>query len=192
MRVRARFFITFPPQVSGITWVDPPCKPGALASMPRLVPPILLALSLSSLGCAPGSSSVPGEADSSESERSVRAAVDDFADSERRRDVDAILGFLAPDFYMYADGTRVDYETAAEQIRTTMPSLQRLETTWSDVEVTVLGQKHALVTLVFRDVMTDKKGATTRLRGPTTFVWRLDEGAWRIIYADAVHYPDAP
>lgn len=186
----ARCFITFPLQASRIPWVGLTCKPRAFVPRTWLLPPILLALSLSIPGCAPESSSVGDEGE--ESKKSVRAAVDAFADAERRRDVDAILGFIAPDFYMYADGTRVDYESVVEQIRTTMPSLQRLETTWSSIEVTLLGQNHALVTLVFRDEMTDGKGVTSRLRGPTTFVWRLDEGAWHIIYADAVHYPDAP
>ncbi len=124
-------------------------------------------------------------------EGSVLAAVDAFADAERRRDVEAILDFIAPDFYMYADGARVDYESVAAQIRSTMPALQRFETTWSDVEVTVLARDQAFVSLVFRDIVTDGDGVTTRLRGPTTFVWSLRDGSWRIIYADADHYPDA-
>jgi hypothetical protein len=69
--------------------------------------------------------------------------------------------------------------------------LQRFETTWSDVEVTVLARDQALVSLVFRDRVTDGDGVTTRLRGPTTFVWSLRDGDWLIIYADADHYPDS-
>jgi ketosteroid isomerase-like protein len=118
--------------------------------------------------------------------------VDAFLDAQRRRDPEAILAFLAPEFYMYVDGARSDYETVAAQIRATMPSLQKLETTWSDVEVTVLARDHALVSLVFRDAVTDGAGSTTRLRGPTTLVWRLHQGNWVILYADADHYPDTP
>lgn len=190
--------MTFPPQASRISWAGANCKPRTLVPSTWLVPPLLLALSLGVGGCAPESSSLQDESageepsEEKEVEESVRAAVDGFADAERRRDVDAILEFIAPDFYMYADGTRVDHESVVEQIRTTMPSLQGLETTWSNIEVTLLGQDHALVTLVFRDEMTDANGVTSRLRGPTTFVWRRDESIWRIIYADAVHYPDVP
>jgi ketosteroid isomerase-like protein len=130
------------------------------------------------------------EAERARIEGDVRARVDAFQEAERRRDPDAILAFLAPDFYMYVDGARADYDTVAAQIRSTMPSLQRFETTWSDVEVRALGRDHALVSLVFRDEVTDETGLTTNLRGPTTFVWRLECGDWRILYADADHYPD--
>lgn len=149
------------------------------------------ALALNGMACSPEPASLL-DADRSELERSVRAAMDGFADAERQRDVDAILGFIATDFYMYVDGARVDYETVVDQIRSTMPSLQSFETTWSNIEVTLLAPDHALVTMAFRDVVTDGEGVTTRARGPTTFVWRLRDGLWRIIYADADHYPDVP
>ncbi|HSF16109.1 MAG TPA: nuclear transport factor 2 family protein [Vicinamibacteria bacterium] len=147
-------------------------------------------LVLKGIACSPQPAPL-SDAGPEELERSVRAAVDGFADAERQRDVDAILGFIAPDFYMYVDGARADYETVVDQIRSTMPSLQSFETTWSNVEVTILAPDHALVTMVFQDVVTDGEGVTNRARGPTTFVWRLRDGVWRIIYADADHYPDA-
>lgn len=121
--------------------------------------------------------------------RDVRAAVDAFADSQRRRDADAAIGFLAPDFYMYVDGTRAGYEAVVEQMRTTLPSLQSLETTWSDIELTVLGRDHVLVTLLFEDTITDADGQIMSLRGPTTLLWQRIGDAWRIRYADADHYP---
>jgi uncharacterized protein (TIGR02246 family) len=159
--------------------------------MTRLVGTISSVLTLVSAACAPTPATI-SEAERASIERSVRATVDSFAEAERHRDPDAILELIADDFYMYADGNRVDYESVVDQIRSTMPSLQEFETTWSNIEVTVLARDHALVTLLFRDVMTDGNGVTTRLRGPTTFVWRLRDEAWRLIYADAVHYPDAP
>ena len=69
---------------------------------------------------------------------------------------------------------------------------QRFETTWSDVDVTVLARDQALVSLVFRDALTGGDGVTTRLRGPTTFVWSRRDGDWRIIYADADQLPRPP
>lgn len=146
---------------------------------------------LSAIACAPEGRSISDD-ERDRIESSLRAAVEAFRDAERRRDPEAILAFIAPEFYMYADGARADYETVAAQIRSNMPSLQRFETTWSDVEVTLLGQDHALVSFVFRDAVTDGAGDTTRRQGPTTFVWSFRDGEWRIIYADADHYPDAP
>ena len=156
--------------------------------MSKFLGRLALAFTLSGVGCGAGGSLSDDER--SQIEGKVLVVVDAFAEAERRRDVEAILAFIAPDFYMYADGARVDYETVAAQIRSTMPALQRFETTWSDVEVTVLARDQALVSLVFRDAVTDGDGVTTRLRGPTTFVWSLREGGWRLIYADADHYPD--
>jgi ketosteroid isomerase-like protein len=151
---------------------------------------LLLTVSLASSSAACRSSDdAISEDEGARIERSVRSAVDAFAAAQRERDADAIVGHLAPDFYMYADGTRVDYETVVGQIRSTMPSLQRLETTWSDVEVTVLARDAALVSFVFQDDVTDADGVRARVRGPTSFVWRLREGEWRLVYADADHYP---
>ncbi len=98
---------------------------------------------------------------------------------------------LAPDFYMYVDGGRQGYDSVAAQIRGTMPALQRMEPTWDKVEVSALGPNHALATFTFRDLIVDGSGNRIRLRGPTTLVWRLDETGWKMIYADADHYPDS-
>ncbi len=120
----------------------------------------------------------------------VGAALDAFADAERARDLDAMLSFLDPSFYMYGDGVRVDYDTVVAGMRATIPTLQRFETTWSDIEVNVVAPDYAFVTMIFRDAIPDDAGVTTRARGPNTFVWRRVEGQWRIIYVDADHYPD--
>jgi ketosteroid isomerase-like protein len=120
----------------------------------------------------------------------VQARVDAFADAERRIDVEALLGFLAPDFYMYGDGVRADYASVVEQLRTVLPTLQRFETTWSDVETNVLSRDTAFTTMMFRDAITDADGVTTRMRGPTTMVWKRIDDRWLIAFVDADHYPD--
>ena len=119
----------------------------------------------------------------------VRAEVDAFAAAQQRLDAEAAIAFLAPDFRMYVDGEATDYETVVEQIRTTLPSLQRLESNWSDIEVLVLTRDHALVSLVFQDKLTTSAGESTRSWGPTTFLWSRIDGVFRIRYADADHYP---
>ena len=84
----------------------------------------------------------------------VRTTVNAFAEAERQMDVDALLSLLAPEFYMYGDGVRADYDTVVEQLRSTMATLQKFDTTWSDIEVTVLARDHALVSMVFQDSIT--------------------------------------
>ena len=124
--------------------------------------------------------------------RSVDSATASFAAAERARDAERALAHLAPEFYMYVDGVRAGYDSVAAQIRRTLPSLSSFETDWSAVEVTPLGNDHALVTLRFHDVITDSAGGVFRARGPTTFIWARQADGWRIIFADADHYPDPP
>jgi hypothetical protein len=139
------------------------------------------------IGCSAGSTL-------SDSERaglaeSVEHAVTDFQNAQRRLNAEQAVGHLAPSFYMYIDGMRQDYETTVGQIRTTMSTLRHFATEWSNVEVTVLGRDAATVSLVFRDSIVDASGETTMLRGVSTLVWRRDGSAWKIVYADADHYP---
>ena len=121
----------------------------------------------------------------------VRSVMDTFLAAQRERDAEEVVRLLAPDFYMYVDCGRQGYDSVAAQIRGTMPALQRMEPTWDKVEVSALGPNHALVTFTFRDLIVDGSGNRIRLRGPTTLVWRLDETGWKMIYADADHYPDS-
>jgi hypothetical protein len=129
-------------------------------------------------------------------DRSIAAAVDSatraFQEAERSLDPERIVAYLSPEFYMYSDGVRQDYETTVSQIRTNMPSFQHFEPVWTDVEVTVLGSNGALVSLLFRDSIVDGAGNLIQMRGPTTLGWRRIDGDWRIVYADADHYPLMP
>lgn len=124
-------------------------------------------------------------------EAAIRSVMDTFLLVERERDAEAVVRLLAPDFYMYVDGARQGYDSVAAQIRGTMPSLQRMEPTWENMNVHALGPNYALVTFTFRDLIVDAAGNTMRLRGPTTLVWRRGETGWMMIYADADHYPDS-
>ena len=121
----------------------------------------------------------------------VQSATEAFLDAQRARAPEDAIRLLAPEFYMYADGVRLGYDSVTAQIRRTLPALTHLEPTWDRVEVRPLGPNHALVTATFRDFIIGAEGDTSRLRGPTTLVWRRYESGWKIIYADAVHYPDS-
>ncbi len=120
----------------------------------------------------------------------VTACTRAFEEAERQRDVEGLLAHLAPGFFMYQDGQRVDYEATVSQIRSSLPTLQVFDTEFSDVRVTVLGPAGAVVSLTFRDEITDAAGTTTRQRGATTLAWKRQGGSWRIVYAHAEHHPD--
>lgn len=139
-------------------------------------------------GCQP-TGDVLSEGEKAETAASVRQAVEAFAAAERARDAETAISFLAPDFYMYADGKRADYGSVVEQIRSTLTQLEGFDTTWSDIEVTVLSRDHALVSLIFEDTITAADGTSTSLWGPNTFLWQRVDGNWRLLYVDADHYP---
>jgi hypothetical protein len=90
-----------------------------------------------------------------------------FENAERSRDLDALISHFAqvPEFRVYSDGVRVDYESLVAQIRSTFPA-------------------------VAQSAVTDTSGATYRQRGAATWVWVRQDGGWRILNGHVDHYPD--
>ena len=123
-------------------------------------------------------------------EAELRDALAAFEAAQRALDVDAVLGYLAEDFSMLHDGTRVDHAATVQQIRLTLPNLRAFEPRFEDIQVLVLGPDLALTSMTFRDAVTDALGVTHRQRGPSTLLWRRVQGDWRIVFADSDHYPD--
>ena len=91
---------------------------------------------------------------------------------------------------MYVDGTRSDYDAVAAGIRDTFATLRSMQPSFTNVEVNVLSPESAVVSLAFRDVITDADGKVLRSRGATTLVWVRQGTQWLITYAHADHYPD--
>lgn len=120
---------------------------------------------------------------------SVDSATRAFEAVERDRDAEGIIRHLAPDFYMYVDGTRAGYDSTVAGIRRTIPTLQVFEPTFEDLEVIVLGPDAASVSFTFRDLKVTATGDTITAEGPTTLVWVRTGPGWHIRYADADHYP---
>ncbi len=121
---------------------------------------------------------------------SADSATRAFLDAELARDVERVISHLAPEFYMYVDGTRSDFDSVTAQIRRTFPTLTSFQAEFLDIEVIVLGRNGALVSTRFRDVITDTSGTTTRMRGATNFAWQRRGADWLMVYADADHYSD--
>ena len=147
------------------------------------------ALSLTACQGREATEHVFGEAERRAVEAEVDSATRAFEDAERSRDAERIIAHLAPGFYMYGDGVRAGYDSVAASIRSSMPTFEHFEPGFSDIEVYALGRDAAVVSLTFNDSITTTDGETLRLRGPTTLVWERLGGEWRIIYADADHYP---
>ncbi len=122
-------------------------------------------------------------------EAAVRPRLASFLAAERARDADAVLEHLHYEFYMYQDGTRVDYTTVSRQIRDFLPALREFETEFENIEVLALSKNAALTTMTFRDRVTAADGSVKASRGPTTMLWQRVHGVWKLTFADADHYP---
>ena len=119
----------------------------------------------------------------------VEAAVWVFHAADTARNAEAVIGLMWPEFQMLVDGNRLGYDEAAAGAREFMPSLELFATDWTDVRVTPLGSDHADASFQFRDSIVTKTGTLIQAQGPTTFVWERRNGEWRILFADADHYP---
>ncbi len=115
-----------------------------------------------------------------------------FEEAERSRDPERLIAYLALDFYMYTDGIRTSYDSVAASMRRNLGAMQHFEPGFDNIEVRVLGRDAALVSLTFRDSVITASGDLLQFQGPTTLLWQRLEGQWRLVYADADHYPVSP
>jgi ketosteroid isomerase-like protein len=100
-----------------------------------------------------------------------------------------VIAHLAPEFYMYGDGIRVEYSDVVAGIRSSFATLRHFEPGWDGLEVIVLGRDGAVATFTFHDSIVDASGEIHQAKGPTTLVWERRGDRWLITYADADHYP---
>ena len=121
---------------------------------------------------------------------SVDSAMRTFQQAERDLDVERVIDHMAPEFYMYNDGVRVDYNSTTAQMRQFMTNLQHFEPGFANIDIKVLGRDGAVVSFTFRDSVVDGSGATMQFRGPTTMVWERRGLDWLITYVDADHYAE--
>ena len=122
----------------------------------------------------------------------VEAAVWAFHAADTAKDAEAVIGLLWPDFTMLADGNRISYGDAVAGSREFMAGLELFDTEWTDLQITVLGPDAAVASFQFRDSIVTSAGDLIQNRGPTSFVWQRRAGEWRLLFADADHYPIEP
>ena len=165
-----------------------PAKPSPLSLLSGFLVFALLALA----ACRPGPDGPLTDAE----RRAIAASVDSVTwaleEAERSRDPERTIAYLAPDFYMYADGIRTGYDSVTASMRRNLGTMQHFEPGFDNVEVRVLARDAALVSLTFRDSVVTASGDLLQFQGPTTLIWQRLEGQWRIVYADADHYPVSP
>ena len=89
---------------------------------------------------------------------------------------------------MYADGVRANYGEVVTGIHE-ISTFRHFEPGWDNLEVHALGPDAAMVSFTFRDSIVTGSGDVLLAGGATTLVWERRDGQWRVVYADADHYP---
>ena len=133
--------------------------------------------------------SVPDPLDLAHAAAEVEEAVWRFHAADTAMDADAVVEMLWPDFYMLVDGSRMTYQEVVSGTYDFMGQLGAFNTIWSDLQIKPLSHRQVISSFVFRDSIVTKDGQLIQSRGPTTLVWTERGGEWRIVYADADHYP---
>lgn len=119
----------------------------------------------------------------------VEQAVWTFHAADTARDAEAVVGLLWPEFEIMVDGSRLGYEEVVGGTRDFMENLEVFATEWTDLRIVTLGSRHAIASFLFRDSIVTVHGEVSMSRGPTTFVWEKRGDQWRVLFADADHYP---
>jgi hypothetical protein len=122
----------------------------------------------------------------------VEAQVWAFHAADTAKNAEGVIALLWPDFSMLADGNRVSYDDAVGGSRQFMASLELFATEWTDLRITPIGADAAVASFQFRDSIITSAGDLIQKRGPTSFVWQRRDGEWRVLFADADHYPIEP
>ena len=114
-----------------------------------------------------------------------------FEAAERALDASALIGHFstAGDFYMHNDGQQLDRGTIATAVQNAFPTLMALEGGFEGLDIHVLADDAALATALFRETITMRDGVTLRQQGAASWLWRLREGQWTIVYGHVDHYP---
>jgi hypothetical protein len=90
---------------------------------------------------------------------------------------------------MLADGNYISYEDVRTGAKQFMASLETFHTVWNQLRIIPLGNQFAISSSLFTDSLVAKDGSVTQSRGPNTFICENRDGQWKVIYADADHYP---
>lgn len=120
---------------------------------------------------------------------SVDSAMHAFEDAERRLDVGALVGMIAPvrDFHVWNDGRRVDYETLTNGVLGGFKALRSVEGGFDGIEVTVLAREVAVASATFHEIVTDTSGTMNLISGVATYVWQKRGARWQIVGGQVQH-----
>jgi ketosteroid isomerase-like protein len=132
------------------------------------------------------------ESDQQRIRNAVESRMRSFEAAERALDTDRLIAHFAlvPEFLVYNDGQRLNHAAITANLQSGFPTLRSIEGGFENIHVFVLAPDAALAAAEFSEVITDRTGTVTRVRGAASWLWRVINGEWKIVYGHADHYPD--
>jgi len=132
------------------------------------------------------------EAAREEAHKAMVALMNSYVDALKERNVEKVTGYFlrSPEFLFYAEGKRQSYDDIVAQVRELFPSLKSYESRWDTMYVSVLNTDAVAAVAPFHEVLTDKNGVETRLKGEVTWIAVRTANEWKFSYAHATYQPD--
>jgi uncharacterized protein (TIGR02246 family) len=131
-------------------------------------------------------------ADREEVRASMIALMNSYIDALKERNAERITNYFlnSPEFVFYAEGKRQGYDDIVAQVRDLFPNLKSYESKWDTIYVSVLNSDAVAAVAPFHEVLTDKNGVETRLKGEVTWIAVRAANEWKFSYAHATYQPD--
>ncbi len=112
-------------------------------------------------------------------------------DLEPAEAVRSFLTFYSKDLVLAGDGKIAGgYDDWGRQLRRFIDARQKmLSWEWHDVRISVLSKTAATATFEFEHSELRKAGDTLSVKGVWTYVFRSENGKWKIIQSNGTHLP---
>lgn len=112
-------------------------------------------------------------------------------DLEPAQAVQAFLAFYSNDLVLAGDGKIAGgYDDWGRQLKGFIEARQKmLSWEWHDVRIAVLSKTAASATFEFEHSEQRKAGDTLSVKGAWTYVFKSENGKWRIVQCNGTHVP---
>ena len=139
------------------------------------------------IGCS-GSTSIQKQ----EARKVMVTLMSSYSDAVKECNVEKISSLFlhSSEFMIYSGRRSLNYDEVVAQFRDAFPNFKSLEVKWDTIFVSVLNSNAIAAAAPFHEVITDKKGNVTRLKGETTWIAVRVENNWKFIYSHGFEQPD--
>jgi hypothetical protein len=96
----------------------------------------------------------------------------------------------SPEFAVFEDGKGYGYDEFVKNEREGFRTFKGIQLRWDTLAVKALGADVVAAYAPFHQLLKEKSGAETALKGDVTWIVVRRNGEWKLLYAHAWHFPD--